>query len=861
MDVLKEILKWSEDKPIWQKDALRRLVTKVTLDDTDYKELLTICKAVHGLSDSIDAEPLTEQHIPSRVNTSKTTVLKSLTHHEGVNALANNQTIEFGPMLTIVYGQNAAGKSGYTRVLKRACRARGSEVVLSNVLTDNIPPKPSVSLSFEVDGSSFTWNWTEVKDEGSLLGNVSVFDRHCATVYLDEKTDVAFRPFGLDLFDKLAICCEKLKGVLEKERSAISSKIYNTNIFQDTAAFKMTENLTSLTDLEVLKNFSSLSVEEKQTQADLRLLIRDLSTENPEKIKKSLSLKYERIKSFKSKTQLLFELVSTSNINLLKALRVDLLKKDQMVSALRKKIEEVSHLRSIGSEHWMEMWNASGQFSQLVYPGHTFPLLEEKARCVLCQQHFDEVSKIRMTAFKGFMASSSQQELNEQKKKVEEQVQRLKLSRSENLSSSGALSEIEIENHITSETIKNEILTSEEIIDSLISGLSGNSNIDEVHGLDTNVISSVEEIERSLHARLSTFPKSSNDGEVSRLTKSLREFDARETLEKEIPEVTREIDRKKRFAAYGICLDDVSTNLITRKSTEITKKCVTDQLATSFQDELKKLGFGNFEIELAPSGGSRGTLYHKILIKRATSVRVQDVVSEGEGRTLSIAAFFSELSTSTNSSAILFDDPVSSLDHIWRDKVAARLVEESQKRQTIVFTHDVVFLNSLKGFAEKRGVNCMHQYIHREFQGAGVTSASLPWVALKIKDRIGALNKLWQEADKIQRTQTKDEYDQKAITIYGYLREAWERGLEEVLINGTVERYRPSIQTQQIKNLADITDEDCNVFYEAMTKCSRWLPGHDNAPAENFPVPDSSELKTDISTLENWVKNILTRRK
>ncbi|MDP3617342.1 MAG: AAA family ATPase, partial [Rhodoferax sp.] len=63
----------------------------------------------------------------------------------------------------------------------------------------------------------------------------------------------------------------------------------------------------------------------------------------------------------------------------------------------------------------------------------------------------------------------------------------------------------------------------------------------------------------------------------------------------------------------------------------------------------------------------------------------------GEQRCLSIAAFFAELSTADDPSGIVFDDPVSSLDFQWRGSVAQRLVEESKRRQVIVFTHDVVF--------------------------------------------------------------------------------------------------------------------------------------------------------------------------
>ena len=61
--------------------------------------------------------------------------------------------------------------------------------------------------------------------------------------------------------------------------------------------------------------------------------------------------------------------------------------------------------------------------------------------------------------------------------------------------------------------------------------------------------------------------------------------------------------------------------------------------------------------------------------------------------------------------------------------------------------------------------------------------------------------------------------------------------------------------------LSDIIEDDCKVLEEGITKCSRWLPGHDQAPAENITVPDPAELKRDIESLENWKKTINKRRK
>ena len=100
----------------------------------------------------------------------------------------------------------------------------------------------------------------------------------------------------------------------------------------------------------------------------------------------------------------------------------------------------------------------------------------------------------------------------------------------------------------------------------------------------------------------------------------------------------------------------------------------------------------------------------------------------------------------------------------------------------------------------------------------------------------------------------------RAKYLYGLLREAWERALEEVLLGGVVDCYRPSIQTHRLAPLSDITDADCKTVETAMTKCSTWLPGHDQAAAARAPVPGSDELKSDIEALSSWVAAIRNRR-
>ena len=237
------------------------------------------------------------------------------------------------------------------------------------------------------------------------------------------------------------------------------------------------------------------------------------------------------------------------------------------------------------------------------------------------------------------------------------------------------------------------------------------------------------------------------------------------------------------------------------------------------------------------------------------------VVSEGESRCLSIAAFFAELSTADDPSAILFDDPVSSFDYKWRESVAQRLVAEAKKRQVIVFTHDIVFLLRLREIAAQEDVEKLDQHVRHMQIGAGICDDELPWIAMSVRKRISSLKNSLQKADKLFREENQEGYEQEAAYIYGRLREAWERGLEEVLLGGIVERYRAGIQTQQIGKIADITPEDCNAVEVAMTKSSKWLTGHDQAPAAKQDIPEPSELKQDIEALENWVSAIRKRRR
>jgi hypothetical protein len=129
-----------------------------------------------------------------------------------------------------------------------------------------------------------------------------------------------------------------------------------------------------------------------------------------------------------------------------------------------------------------------------------------------------------------------------------------------------------------------------------------------------------------------------------------------------------------------------------------------------------------------------------------------------------------------------------------------------------------------------------------------------------VKDRVGVLKSRLQQAEKLSKDADPAIYESFACDLYGRLRETWERAVEELLLNDSVRRFRRSIETNRLSKLSGIKSEDIELIEAAMTKCSKYLRGHDKAVAINEPVPAPTELKADVERLDNWVLGMRKRR-
>ena len=173
--------------------------------------------------------------------------------------------------------------------------------------------------------------------------------------------------------------------------------------------------------------------------------------------------------------------------------------------------------------------------------------------------------------------------------------------------------------------------------------------------------------------------------------------------------------------------------------------------------------------------------YHKLALDLETAVEIREILSEGEQRAIAIGSFLAELRTGNHDGAIVFDDPVSSLDHFRRQNVARRLADLAKARQVIVFTHDSSFLGELCDLIESNKID--HTIHHLEWEGAhsGKVVQGLPWLHQSFKERIDKLQQAQRKLSKVWPAYPNDADSAAMRTQYSLLRATVERVIQDVV--------------------------------------------------------------------------------
>ena len=306
-DALQEIASWIEARPGWQQQALRWLLDAEQLADAQLDELLKM-----ALQQGAAPEPVRQSELRMAGSATQTVALLAVDEVADVNALAVGQHLTFGQTgLTVNYGRNGAGKSGYARILKHACRARrpSREGILPNIDAPT-PGTPTARIKCSVNGTNQYVGWTQGQQTDEILSAVSVFDSSTAPIHVDEVNEVAYTPYPLELLERLASASIALRERASAMKGGVESQtpevLKQPSTSPETSAGKLLASLSGQTAEEQVRSLAGLMSGERARMDALR---RDLAGD-PRKVARELGRVRTELLAAKDKIAALSHVVS-----------------------------------------------------------------------------------------------------------------------------------------------------------------------------------------------------------------------------------------------------------------------------------------------------------------------------------------------------------------------------------------------------------------------------------------------------------------------------------------------------------------------------------------------------------------------
>lgn len=423
MSAVPQIVQWAnKELPLWQRDAVRRLLIQGELTETDRAELLLMAKAAANLpvTGSVPASKSPELgEVPGAPLESTPVVLQAIEDTRNVNFLEDGAKLPFAHSgLTIVYGQNGTGKSGFARVLKRVCRARDKdERVRPNVFVDSKGIAPSAKIRLTADGKpDRIFEWREGETPPPVLANISVFDARCARVIVDERNELQYLPYGADVFEKLAALVTWAQETLRAEKPK-PPEVSDSNIASDTKAGVWLKTLSASTSDEEIEKAVAWTPERESALLEAKKQLVLLEAGDTTKEIGRLQLIAQRLAALKTKIQGVAKSFDDGVKAKTIAAITDVLEKQKASALIAQETAVAEPLPGIGtSTAWKTLYQAAKAFSiGAAYPGQAFPYTGHDARCVFCLQLIAEEARERFARFQKFMESTVEAELEQAK--------------------------------------------------------------------------------------------------------------------------------------------------------------------------------------------------------------------------------------------------------------------------------------------------------------------------------------------------------------------------------------------------------------------------------------------------------------
>lgn len=339
----KQIIEWLTPKPYW----LQYLGNHILEGEPITDELIDSAYAFYREDEGLAPVELERPEIQfsevvlQEEQGEEPLFLEAIKNINFVNALVGGQTIKIGRHMTVIYGGNGAGKSGYIRLLNNAFDSRGDKEILPNVFGEDADNDPECEFTFQRSEESYDLSFPADQDH-SEFGHFCVFDSRCVKAILDEENRLAFTPSGFDFFDTLIVAHDGIKRRLADEIDARSQPHEFSEMFvNDNDVQTLILELGPATELAQLEQLATFGEAEQSQKAQAIQRLAELRALDKTKAIAELDTTRDQLARFCSTVDLSSPLVSKEKIGkyrdaIVEVNRFDALAKTEGIESLKK---------------------------------------------------------------------------------------------------------------------------------------------------------------------------------------------------------------------------------------------------------------------------------------------------------------------------------------------------------------------------------------------------------------------------------------------------------------------------------------------------------------------------------------------
>ena len=811
-----EVKKFANGLPYWAKFLAEKILSgNVVADndiDTSYSYLLEQLKLKE---ETEKPEIAIDYNAANAGNYKSDLLLTKLENVEGVNALTENQTIEFCPNLTIIYGANGSGKSGYIRLLKNVFYSKAPETILSNIHIENGHKAVNAKFTFKSNNIESPLEFAD-KDNAEFE-QFAVFDGKSVLSHLENKNEFEFRPAGLSFFadytNAIIRVEQKLIADIQTKQSGYTANDLSA-LFDGNSEIKMlVQNLKAETKIDDLKKYTPFSDEDKSQKEAIQKQYDELLLASKGKEKEIKNL--EGIKSLlaqnKQAIEKLNQYFATEVIAKVTTAITDCITKVATAKAEGIENFKTDKIQGIGTAEWKDFIVAAETFAKTqkvenaIYP-------ENGDNCLLCQQPISDEAQKLVLNYWTFIKSVAEQNAKQAQEKLDKAKQNYENLNFDLFPQDNTLAVWLTEKYPNElEALKQKLSDQKTLAQNIVSDIESKTANERAE-----IKISVEQhttIDSAIDASIKLLKEDEQSKELEKLLNSKILLEHKEKFNTHFSKfetyVNNQVWLKKANKA------DYAKRKITDTEKALSNKYFNQMYIDAFNEECKKLN-GNFGIDINHTGAA-GKSYRQLKLKGRNP---NAVLSEGEQKVIAIADFLAEMQLSEVNRGIIFDDPVTSLDDERKKDIGKRLCDFSHNGQVIIFTHDLVFVSILLNYCGDFKIDYRCHCIENIEVPGKIFLDNTPSHEANYKTSANARKylKLTKDAEPELR---------EAFIKSGFaaLRSSYEAFVIFELFCGAVKRFDDRVSIDSLKSL-HFDDTIVNEIMENFKLCCRYMEGH-----------------------------------